>query len=84
LKSWQASAICLEDLFVLFEVGRAPDDQRHIDGIGQNLFDRGGCIVGLAFSPLGSMLFKLQNDHFRAEFVDALLGPGSRVGQPHL
>ena len=69
----------LEDRFVLFVVGDAPDDQGHIDG-AQHLFHRGRCLRRAGVGAVGIDAFELEHDNFGAVFLNAFFCPCGRVG----
>jgi hypothetical protein len=69
----------LEDRFIFFMVGNAPDHQGDVDGT-QHLFYRGGGIRGAGIVAIGVGAFELQHDNFGAVFLNAFFGPCGRVG----
>ncbi len=67
-----------ENLDVFVMVSRAPDDERHINGIGY-LLDYLGSFVSAAVKSIGVGAYQLQAYHLGPVIINALLCPGNRV-----
>ena len=69
-----------QDLFVLLDVGRSPDDQRYVDG-AQDFFNHGGGVRRSGVLAVGIRAFQLKGDHFGTVCVDALFRPCNGIRQ---